>query len=429
MNLLITGARIIDPAHKRDGNFDLLIKNGKIAKIEKVIEPEKTLSVLSVKGQWLMPGFVDAHVHLREPGNEISETIQTGTRAAAAGGITSILSMANTQPVMDSPKQMQWTQDRIQKTAEVRVYPVSAVTKGLQGQTLVDFSAMVKAGAQAFSDDGRCIMNSQLLRQALEQCKKLGKVLIEHCEDENISQDGVMHEGDVCSQMGYHGIPAISEILMVARDIVLAHETKAQLHCAHISTEGSVDLIRAAKKNGTPITAEVCPHYFTLMDEAVKQYGTRAKMKPPLRGKKDLEALKKGLADGTIDIIATDHAPHHAASKSKPFSQAPFGITGLETSFALVYSELIQKKILTPLEAVQKMTLNPAKIFGLPGGQLSIGSPADLAFFDPQKEWVYQADNVISKSANSPFLGRKFKGKIVMTMLQGKVIYPKENIE
>lgn len=422
MNLLITGARVIDPANQRDGFFDVLVKSGKISKVEKKIKA-KNFPVVSARGCWVMPGLIDVHVHLREPGGEESETIESGSRAAAAGGVTSVFAMANTRPPIDSPQQVRLVVRRAKEKSLIRIYLVGAVTKGLEGKELTDMAEMVKAGCRAFSDDGRCLMDSRLLRRALEHTKNFEMPLIEHCEEENLSFGGVMNEGKLSVRLGLRGIPEESESIMVARNAYLAQLTGAHIHCAHISTRDAVDEIRRAKKKGLPLTAETCPHYFTLTEKAVHRYDTHAKMKPPLRSEDDVEAVKEALTDGTIDVIATDHAPHDPNSKAREFSQAPFGIIGLQTSFALAYNELVLKKVLKPIDAVRKMTENPAKIFHIPGGKLSPGSPADIAIFDPKKKWTLNEGMIESKSVNSPFIGRKFKGKIVKTIVGGKVVW------
>lgn len=425
MNLLITNGRIIDPSNRRDGLFDLLIQNGKISKISKKIHPQKNDLTVSAKGCWILPGLIDVHVHLREPGGEESETIETGSRAAAAGGVTSLLAMPNTQPPIDTPRQVQFVVKRAKETAIVKIYPVGAITKGQEGKELADIHSMVKEGCVAISDDGHCVMNSQLLRWALDYCKSLGITLIEHCEDENRSRGGVMYEGALSIKLGLKGIPEESESNMIARDIFLAQLTGARLHCAHVSCADSVELIRRAKKKGIRVTAETCPHYFSLTENAVQRYNTLAKVKPPLRTEKDVEAIKKGLADGTIDIIASDHAPHASYNKEKEFSRAPFGMIGLETLFSLTYNELVLKKVLSVQEAVRKMTQTPAELFSLQGGNLSVGSAADVTIFNPKKIWIVSAKDFASKSSNSPFIGKKLKGKIVTTIVDGKIVFQK----
>ncbi len=421
MEFILSGGRVLDPSSRRDGIFDVLIKNGKIAAVEKNIRSHKSIQNISVKGRWVMPGLMDCHVHLREPGGEESETIQTGTQAAAAGGVTSVLAMANTKPPIDSPQKVQFILKRAKETASVRVYPVGAVTKGLEGKELTDIPGMVKAGCRAISDDGREVMDSQIYRRALELAKKHQVPLIDHCEDENLSHGGVMNESSLSMKLGLRGIPPESESVMVGRAIFLSRMTGARVHLAHMSAKDSVDLIREAKKKGIPVSAETCPHYLALTEDAVQRYDTHAKMKPPLRGRKDMASLLEGLSDGTIDTISTDHAPHDRRSKEQKFSLAPFGIIGLETSFALVYQELIEKKILSPLEAIRKMTVNPSENFNLPGGRLVVGAPADVAVFDPKISWT--VDLFLSKSFNSPFLGRRFRGKIVATIVGGEIVY------
>ena len=421
IDLLIQGGRVLDPSGGRDGVFDVLIRNGKIAAVEKNIHLKNGYTRVAAKGQWVMPGLIDAHVHLREPGGEESETIATGTQAAAAGGVTSVLAMANTKPPIDSPAQVRFVLRRAKETAVVRVYPIGAVTKGLEGKELADIAGMARAGCVAVSDDGREVMDSRLYRRALEHAKGLGICLIDHCEDENLSLGGVMNESYLSIKLGLRGIPSEAESLMAARAVYVAQLTSARVHLAHVSTKDSVDVVRQAKKKGILISAETCPHYFTLTEEAVQRYNTHAKMKPPLRTREDLSAIREGLADGTIDTIASDHAPHESQSKEREFSQAPFGIIGLETIFALTVEELVRKKVLSTLQAVQKMTENPARNFALPGGRLSRGAPADVAVYDPDCAWT--ADRFLSKSANSPFTGRKFKGKIVTTIVGGKIVY------
>lgn len=421
MNLLITGGRVIDPRNGRDEIADVLVSNGKIAGVEKNISQKENVTKISAHGAWVLPGLIDVHVHLREPGGEESETIETGSAAAAAGGVTSVVAMANTRPPIDSPQQVRYVLRRAKEKALVRVYPVGSVTKNLEGRELTDIPALVKEGCVALSDDGRCIMDSRLMRRALENTRGFGVPLIDHCEDENLSLGGVMNEGSLSIKLGLRGIPTESESVMVARNVYLAQLTGAHIHCAHISTKDSVQILREAKKKGVPITAETCPHYFSLTEDAIQRYDTHAKMKPPLRSQADLEEVSKGLADGTIELIASDHAPHEHYSKEKEFSQAPFGIIGLETIFALVHDELVQKKVLSPIEAVRKMTDNPAKAFHLSGGHLSAGAPADLCLFDPNRSWTVSRFH--SKSANSPFVGRRFTGKVVATVVGGNVIF------
>jgi len=421
MNLIFTGARILDPQNHRDGNFDLLIINGKISKIEKMIRHPENCQKVQANGLWIMPGFVDVHAHLREPGGEDSETIESGSRAAARGGVTSLLAMANTNPPIDNPQTVRFVVKRAKEKAVTRIYPIGAVTKGLEGKELADIPGLVKAGCKAVSDDGHEIMNSRLLRRALEYTKSLEIPLIEHCEDQNLSLNGVMNEGVLSLKLGLRGIPSEAESVMVSRNIYLSQLTGAPIHCAHISTKDSVDIIREAKKKKIPVSSEACPHHFSLTEEAIQRYNTHAKMNPPLRSREDLAALQEGLADGTIDMIASDHAPHEPLSKEKEFAKAPFGIIGLETLFALTYNELVLKEILSPLLAVEKLTSRPAETFGLDAGNLTPGSPADFVLFDPNQSWT--ANKFISKSGNSPFIGQTFKGKILSTYVRGHKVY------
>ena len=422
MPLLIQGGRVLDPEFMRDGPFDLLIESGKISALEKNIPARKNWTLYNAKNHWVFPGLIDAHVHLREPGGEESETILSGTTSAVKGGVTSVLAMANTHPPVDSPKKVKFVVQRSKK-APARVYPVGAITLGLEGKKIAPLKKMSQVGCIAFSDDGRCVMDKSLMGKALKIAKTLGTPLIEHCEEEGLSCGGVIHDGKISRKLKVGGIPIESESAIVERDIQLAKSFDAAIHFAHISCKDSVDLIRKAKKQKIKISAETCPHYFTLTDEAVLNYGSCAKMKPPLRTKKDRQAILEGLMDGTLDIIATDHAPHSDASKAIGLEKSPFGIIGLETSFALVYNELVLKGILSPLEALRKMTQLPAKIFNVAGGNLAVGSPADIVVFHPKKEWIFKRETILSKSHNSPFMDRKFKGQIVLTLVGGKFVY------
>lgn len=419
--ILIQGARVLDPGRKVDAQLDILIERGKIVRVASKIAAPKSAERICARGLWAFPGLVDVHVHLREPGMEHSETIATGTQAAVAGGVTSVIAMANTNPTTDTPQRLQFILQKAKKVARCHVYAVSSVTKNLAGAELVNFTAMARAGCAAFSDDGRCEMSNVILRDALFAAKNCHRVLIEHAEDFSLTGPGVMHAGSTAKALGLAGIPAETESVIVARDIELVRLSKARLHFAHISTARAVELIRRAKAEKIPVTAETCPHYFSLTDSAVRKHGANAKMKPPLRTEQDRRAILAGLADGTIDTISTDHAPHAPELKAKGMQPAPFGILGLETSFALAYEELILKKILSPLETIQKMSSNPAKIFALPAGTLQPGAQADIALFDPKQTWTYQES--FSKSKNSPFWGKRFKGRIKTTFVAGKKVY------
>lgn len=425
--LIIAGGRIIDPASKLDRVGDIYIRDGKISKIEtkKPIPRKKTRfspEIVDAFDKIVTPGLVDLHTHLREPGREDEETILTGSEAAVAGGFTSICCMPNTQPPIDSQESVKFIYEKA-RSAKCKVYPVAAATKGLKGEELTEIADLVKAGAVAVSDDGRPIYNSAIMRYALEYSKMYDLPVISHCEDLALSSDGVMNEGFVSTVLGLKGIPNVAEEAMVARDIRLAEFTKSRVHIAHVSTEGSVNLIREAKRKGLKITCEATPHHFTLTDEIIKTFDTNAKVNPPLRIKKDLDALKKGLKDGTIDCIATDHAPHSIEEKDVEFDAAPFGMVGLETALGLVITELVEKRVLSWPEAIAKMTHNPAKILKLNAGQIKVGMPADLTIIDPEATWTVEPKEFKSKSKNSPFGGRKLRGKAFLTIVDGKVVY------
>jgi len=425
--LIIAGGRIIDPASKLDKVGDIYVRDGKIAKIEtKKLIPRKkirfTPEIVDAYDKTVTPGLVDMHTHLREPGREDEETIQTGSEAAVAGGFTSICCMPNTQPPIDDQESVKFIYEKA-KSAKCKIYPVAAATKGLKGEELTEIADLAKAGAVAISDDGRPVYSSILMRYALEYSKMYDIPVISHCEDLALVSDGVMNEGFVSTILGLKGIPNVAEEVMVARDIRLAEFTKSKVHIAHVSTEDSVNLIREAKKKGVKITCEATPHHFTLTDEIIKSFDTNAKVNPPLRTKKDLDALKKGLKDGTIDCIVTDHAPHSIEEKDVEFDAAPFGMVGLETALGLVITELVEKKVLSLVEAIAKVTLNPAKILRLSAGQIKVGMPADLTVIDQEIEWTVEPKEFKSKSKNSPFGGRKLRGKAFLTIVDGKVVY------
>jgi dihydroorotase len=425
--LIIAGGRIIDPASKLDRVGDIYIRDGKIVKIEtKKLIPRKKIrfspEIIDAFDKIVTPGLVDMHTHLREPGREDEETILTGSEAAVAGGFTSICCMPNTQPPIDNQESVKFIYEKA-KLAKCKVYPVAAATKGLKGEELTEIADLVKAGAVSISDDGRPIYSSAIMRYALEYSKMYELPVISHCEDLNLSSDGVMNEGFISSVLGLKGIPNVAEEVMVARDIRLAEFTKSRVHIAHVSTEGSVNLIREAKKKGVKITCEATPHHFTLTDETIKSFDTNAKVNPPLRTKKDLDALKKGLKDSTIDCIATDHAPHSIEEKDVEFDAAPFGMVGLETALGLVITELIERRVLSWSEAIARMTLNPAKILKLNAGQIKVGMPADLTIIDPETSWVVEPKEFRSKSKNSPFGERKLKGKAFLTIVDGRIVY------
>jgi len=425
MLLQIKNIRIVDPSQKKDAKGDLFAENGKIvAKLS-----GKPDTVIDGEGKIAVPGLIDVHAHLREPGQEGKETIKTGTCAAAHGGITAILCMPNTKPVIDNAPTVEFILLKAQKEGLVNVFPIGCATKGSLGEELSEMGVLKKAGIVAVSDDGSPISNSQIMRRALEYTKMFKLPVISHSEDKELSKNGVMNEGKNSMILGLRGIPRQAEEVMVARDIMLAELTGGYLHIAHVSTKGSVDLVRMAKKKGIKVTAETCPHYFTLTDDAVKLYDTNAKMNPPLREQQDINAIKEGLADGTIDCIATDHAPHTAEEKSLEFPSAPFGIIGFETLLSLTLNELVDTKVLSFSDAIAKMTVNPAKIFNLEGrGSLKDGSIADITIIAPDYSYEFRKEDIKSKSKNSPFIGRKFKGGAVMTIVGGNIVWPQKDM-
>ncbi|MBN2468473.1 MAG: dihydroorotase [Deltaproteobacteria bacterium] len=426
--LLIKRGRIIDPANRVDGVFDVLIKNGIIARIALTIEPEEQgLRVIDAEGKIVAPGFIDMHTHLRDPGQESKETIASGCKAAAAGGFTALACMPNTGPVNDSPLITGSIISKALREGCVRVYPIGAITRGLQGEALTDIGALKEAGVVAVSDDGEPVMNAEVMRRALEYVTYFDLPVISHCEDKNLSQNGDMHEGFISTRLGLRGIPAAAEEVMVARDLLLAKMTGSRIHIAHVSTAGSVDLIRTAKAKGVLVTAEATPHHFSLTDEAVASFDTSTKVNPPLRSQKHLDALWEGLADGTIDVIATDHAPHGAKDKDVDYPSAAYGIAGLETAVSLTLSKLVHTSILTIEEAIAKLSLNPARILGINGGSLNEGGDADVTILDLEKEVTIDPENFRSKSRNTPFAGMRLTGGPVMTIVKGDVVWESES--
>lgn len=425
MSILIKGGRIIDPSQEIDNKGNVLIENGKIKsfpKSTKDLEKNPKVKVINAKGKVVAPGLVDIHVHLREPGFEHKETIRTGCESAAAGGFTSIVCMPNTNPVNDNASVTEYILLKARTEGIVNVYPIGAITKGQMGETLAQIGEMYEAGCVGVSDDGMPVMNSKVMRHAMEYVKAFDIPIVSHAEDKNLSGDGVMNEGEVSTQLGLAGIPCASEDVMVSREITVAELTGARLHICHVSTAGSVRLIRAAKKRGVKVTAEVTPHHFILTDEAVGQYDTNAKMNPPLRGDKDREAVIEGLKDGTLDAIATDHAPHSEDEKKVEFDLAPFGIVGLETALPLSL-KLVEDGVLSLNQMISKLTDVPSKILNLGKGTLQKGEAADVVIFDPEEEVTIERENFHSKSKNSPFHGWKLKGKVNYTLVNGKVVY------
>lgn len=417
----VKGGRVVDPSINLDEKLDILIENGKFKGLLRPDESFPDVEEIDVSGMLVTPGLVDIHVHLREPGQEYKETIETGTCAAASGGFTSVCCMANTDPVNDNASVTDYIIKQASKYSYARVFPIGAVTLGLKGEILAELGELTDAGCVAFSDDGQPIMNAGVMRRALEYLKRFNRVLIVHAEDKSLSAGGVMHEGEVSTQLGLMGIPACAEEVMVARDISLAKAFDARVHFAHISTRGSVELIRRAKKEGVPVTAETAPHYFSLSAEAVRGYNTSAKVNPPLRTEDDVLAIKEGLADGTIDCIASDHAPHASHEKNIEFQLALSGISGLETTLGVTL-KLVEEGTLSLTDAIAKLTINPARVLGLSVGVLSRGLPADLTIIDPTKEWVVEPQRFISKGKHSPFEGMRLRGKVRATMIGGRLV-------
>ncbi len=422
----IIGGRLIDPASKKDGLFDIVVMNGTVASVrehkEGAIEGGEGWDIIDATGLLVVPGLVDIHTHLREPGEEYKETIATGTRAASAGGFTSVLAMANTEPVNDSASVTRLIIRKAKEAGFANVFPVGSVSVNMLGETLSEFGELYEAGCVALSDDGLPVADGSLMRRALEYAKIFNMPVITHAEDLCINSGGVMNEGEVATRLGLRGIPNASEDSMVARDINLAELTGGRLHIAHVSTRGAIELIRSAKKRGVQVSAEAAPHHLVLDDSFIDGYDTNAKMSPPLRTKEDVKALVKGLKDGTIDAVASDHAPHSSIEKDVEFDAAANGIVGLETSLALVL-ELVNKKELPLVDAIERMTSGPARVMGLDKGTLKVGSAADVAIIDLEKEWTVDPSKFLSRSKNTPFGGRKLKGQVVKTILDGKLVY------
>ena len=440
--LLIHGGHIIDPSQGIDQVGDLLIAEGKIMQIGGSVSLSPSVSVILSKaknldatGLVVCPGFIDLHCHLREPGFEDKETIATGTRSAAIGGFATVCCMANTEPPLDTPAAVDWVKQKASTDSLVAVLPIGCITKSRKGEELTDMAGLAEAGVLAFSDDGDSVTSSQLMRRAMEYSRDLGLPVIDHCEDKTLSTNGIINEGQMSAKLGLQGIPAAAEEVMVARDLILAKLTRARLHIAHVSTKGSVELIRRAREEGISVTAEVTPHHLTLTEERIagespnKPFDTNAKVNPPLRTKEDVQALIKGLKDGVIDAIATDHAPHTLADKNCGLELAAFGISGFETAFGCLMSLVHQGKInLTQL--ISKLTCEPAKVIGRNGelGTLKTGAPANITILDPAREWIANSRNFASKGKNTPYDGYKFKGKVMATISRGKLVYTDDSL-
>jgi len=422
--ILIRGGLIVSPKDKLHTIRDILIDNGKIAKIGTALK-ESADTVIDAKGLLVMPGLIDLHVHLREPGREDKETVKSGAEAAAAGGLTAVTAMPNTTPVVDNETVVKFILDRA-KESKVRVYPVGSITKNMEGQVLSEIGLMRQAGIVAITEDGKSVMDSGIMKNAMRYSLMDDTAILCHCEDANLAKGAVMNESKVSCALGLKGSPKSAEEIMVSRDLLLSQETGARIHIMHVSTKGAVELIRRAKKDGVRVTAETAPHYFTLTDEVIKSFNPNFKVNPPIREKEDVEAIIEGLADGTLDAIATDHAPHTVDEKDQEYDQAPNGLVGLETSVAVTLTELVHKKKITLDRMVELMSVNPAAIIKVTGGNLKIGSPADITVIDPAKKWVVDSSKFLSKGKNTPFQGKALKGKAIMTLVEGQIVYREE---
>lgn len=421
MKILIKNGRVIDPSQGVDEELDVLVEDGAVLRTESGMS-DSADETIDARGLVVSPGFIDMHVHLREPGREDEETVETGARAAVRGGFTSIACMPNTSPVIEGDEGAKFILARGHDAGMARVFPVAAVSKNQEGEVLSEIGAAFRAGAVAVSDDGMPVMRAGLMRMALEYVKMFSGPVISHCEDLTLSGAGAMNEGSISTLLGLKGIPAESEAVMVARDVILAELAASRLHVAHVSTKRSLELVAAAKARGVGVTCEVTPHHFTLSDEAVKGYDTNTKMKPPLRSADDVAALRQGLKRGAVDAIASDHAPHSEEEKDQEYDEAPFGIIGLETSFGLACTELYHGKVVGLPDLVRLMSTNPARILGLPYGTLGQGATADITVFDPEAAWTVDEKEFASKSRNTPFSGWKLKGRVVSVIVGGKVL-------
>jgi dihydroorotase len=424
MRILIKGGNLIDPANKKNGQFDLLINKGKIEAVEpkgKIVDISNG-EIIDAKGAIVAPGFCDMHVHFREPGHEYKETIETGSHSAAAGGFTTVAVMPNTSPVNDNRSVTEFILSQAKETSNINILPIGSITKGLKGETLSDMGELKEAGCIAYSDDGRPVSNSEIMRRALEYSKMFDLPCIQHSEVLELTHGGSMNEGIVSTELGLKGMPTEAEDIMVHRDICLLPKTGGRLHVAHISSGGSVDLVRQAKAKGLPVTCEVAPHHFTLTHDACRGYDTNAKMSPPLRSQSDLDMIKEGMSDGTIDIIATDHAPHDRVDKQVEFSKACFGIVGLETALPLTL-KMVDEKIITLEKAIDMLTFQPNQLFKLDKGTLGIGKAADITLFDEKMEYTINPSQFKSRSKNSPYKDWKVRGKVLRTMVNGKTVF------
>lgn len=426
MKYCIKSGKIIDPAGGYVGVGDVLINDGRILAVEQEITADDA-ETISAKGKFVFPGLIDLHTHLREPGREDEETIASGTKAALKGGFTAVACMANTQPVADNGVVISFILNKARNEAFTKVYPLGAITKGLKGEELAEMGDMVAAGAYGFSDDGKTLMNTSVLRSAMEYASMFERPLMLHQEDVQLAGNGVMHEGYWSTVLGLPGIPDIAEAAIIARDLTIAEFTGTPVHFCHVSTKKGVELIRAAKVRGVRVTAEATPHHLTLTDAMVESFNTAYRVSPPLRSDEDVEALRQGVQDGTIDAIATDHAPHSLEEKHREFSLAPNGMIGLETALAVIWTELVQTGILTVEQLVERMSVHPARILKVAGGRLRPGDPADVVIFNPDTAWTVQAEELVSKSKNSPFIGKKLYGRVESVWVDGVLKYCNQN--
>ena len=426
--VLIQGGRLIDPSQNLDGPMDLLIEDGKVREIGKNLKAQGA-KIISAQDRWVTPGFIDLHVHLRTPGQEHKETIETGSRAALKGGFTSVCTMANTDPVVDTAAIVEYIKSQNAKVGLVNLFPYAAVTLGLKGQTLTEMGRLKESGVRGFSDDGMPITNAGVMRRALEYTRLTELPVISHCEETSLMDHGVMNEGETAARLGLSGIPSESETVMIARDLLLAQATHGRLHIAHVSTAEGVRLIREAKSKGVAVTAEVTPHHLTLTDEALGTYDSRFKMNPPLRTHSDVEALRKGLQDGTLDAVATDHAPHATHEKEVDLAHAPFGVVGLETALGVLLTELVHRGVVERAALIASLTIRPAKVVGIDRGSLKVGKAADVTVIDPEASWTVEAGSFASKGTYSPFLGWRLKGQVTHVLVSGKLVFEEKKGE
>ncbi len=422
MSLLIQNGRVIDPANQVDQVQDVLVVDGRIAPLDQKKDAKK-LTTLDAKGLVVCPGLIDIHVHLREPGRTDKETIESGTKAAARGGFTSVVCMPNTTPVIDNAGTVEYIRARAREKGIVNVFSTGAITTGLKGEQMAEIGALKKAGVVALTDDGHCVQNNEIIRRALEYAKMFDLPIMDHCQDYNLSADGVMNEGYWSMTLGLRGWPNIAEDIIVSRNCLLAELTDWKVHMQHLSSASAVRILRAARQRGAMVSGEVCPHHIVLTDESLKSYDTNFKMNPPLRTQKDIDALLQGIADGTIDILASDHAPHCSFEKEVEFDDAPFGILGLETELGLFLTALVHKKVIPLEKMIAMLTINPARLLKLDRGTLSPGAPADITLMDPDKEWTVDRDQSASLSRNTPFHGWNLKGKAVTTIVAGQIVW------